>query len=148
MSLRWWRDLWLNESFATYAEWLWSEHTGAATAAARAREVYDRYPATDPFWRTKVRDPVYYRGAMALQPLRETVGDATFFDTLRTWASTKRGSSGTTTEFTALAEKLSSRDLTPLFHTWLEDQDKACNPAITRASTTPARTRAGRTQET
>jgi aminopeptidase N len=133
VSLRLWRDLWLNESFATYAEWLWSEHTGAAPAAERAREMYDRYPAADPFWRTKVSDPgpddnfadaVYYRGAMALQALRETVGDATFFDILRTWATTKRGSSGTTAEFTELAEHLSSRDLHAVFHTWLETRTK------------------------
>ena len=25
-----WQDIWLNEGFATYAEWLWSEHEGGA----------------------------------------------------------------------------------------------------------------------
>ena len=27
-----WQDIWLNEGFACYAEWLWSEHSGQATA--------------------------------------------------------------------------------------------------------------------
>ncbi len=27
-----WRDIWLNEGFATYGEWLWTEHTRGATA--------------------------------------------------------------------------------------------------------------------
>jgi aminopeptidase N len=26
-----WQDIWLNEGFATYAEWLWAEHEGQAT---------------------------------------------------------------------------------------------------------------------
>jgi aminopeptidase N len=29
VSLRTWRDIWLNEGFATYLEWLWLEHIGA-----------------------------------------------------------------------------------------------------------------------
>ena len=33
-----WRHIWLNEGFATYAEWLWSEASGGRTAAAHARE--------------------------------------------------------------------------------------------------------------
>ena len=28
MSLRTWRDIWLNEGFATYLSWLWLEHSG------------------------------------------------------------------------------------------------------------------------
>ena len=32
-----WQDIWLNEGFATYAEWLWAEHEGLATPAEMAR---------------------------------------------------------------------------------------------------------------
>ena len=28
-----WQDIWLNEGFATYAEWLWTEHDGARASA-------------------------------------------------------------------------------------------------------------------
>jgi aminopeptidase N len=128
-----WSDIWLNEGFATYAEWLWSEHTGAATAAERARATYDDYPAHDPLWQTVVDDPgpddlfasaVYYRGAMTLQALRSTVGDAVFFDILRTWATTNNGGDATTREFTDLARELSGRDLGALFHTWLDTTGK------------------------
>ncbi|HEY7593087.1 MAG TPA: M1 family metallopeptidase [Actinophytocola sp.] len=129
VSLHDWRDIWLNEGFATYAEWLWSEHTGAATAAQRARETYDGYPAKDPFWQTIVADPgerdlfassVYERGALALHALRAAVGDTTFFRILRTWAATHEGGVATTGEFIELAERLAGRDLGTLFHTWLE----------------------------
>ena len=37
-------DIWLNEGFATYAEWLWSEHEGTRHAAADLR----REPRRDP----------------------------------------------------------------------------------------------------
>ncbi|MFI9590538.1 M1 family aminopeptidase [Nonomuraea sp. NPDC052265] len=36
-----WRDIWLNEGFATYAEWLWSEKEGTGTAAELANAIYD-----------------------------------------------------------------------------------------------------------
>ena len=32
LALAAWRHIWLNEGFATYAEWLWSEHEGLGTA--------------------------------------------------------------------------------------------------------------------
>ncbi len=128
VSLHDWSGIWLNEGFATYAEWLWSEHTGAATAAQRARGAYDQYPADDPLWTVVVADPgpentfdsaIYYRGAMTLQVLREAVGDVVFFDILKSWATTKKYESATTAEFTALAERKAGRDLDALFHTWL-----------------------------
>nr|WP_240003338.1 M1 family metallopeptidase [Streptomyces cinnamoneus] len=33
-----WQHIWLNEGFATYAEWLWSEHLGEDDAHALARQ--------------------------------------------------------------------------------------------------------------
>ena len=38
-----WQDIWLNEGFATYAEWLWAEHEGQATP----QELFQ--PPTMPF---------------------------------------------------------------------------------------------------
>ncbi|GAA2005435.1 M1 family metallopeptidase [Brevibacterium samyangense] len=37
-----WQDIWLNEGFACYAEWLWSEHAGEGTAEKRATEYRKR----------------------------------------------------------------------------------------------------------
>ncbi len=123
-----WQDIWLNEGFATYAEWLWSEQQNPGSLTASAAE-YCSTPADDPFWQTKVGDPgadhlfddaVYYRGALTLQQLRTTVGTDEFFDLLRTWTHDNADGLVTTDEFIALAkERNPDKDLDTLFHTWL-----------------------------
>ncbi len=133
VSLTRWKDIWLNEGFATYAEWLWSEHTGGPSARAIFEGLY-KSPASDDLWSFPVADPgsganifgtpPYQRGAMVLQELRTAVGDADFFRILRTWATENRYGHGTTAQFTALATKISHRDLTGLFHTWLYTSGK------------------------
>src|SRR5262249_15411355 len=45
-----WRNVWLNEGFASYVEWLWSEDQGEGTAAELFGYTYSRYPPDDPFW--------------------------------------------------------------------------------------------------
>ncbi|WP_308164702.1 M1 family metallopeptidase [Nonomuraea sediminis] len=127
VSIQRWKDLWLNEGFATYAEWLWAEHKGTNTADALFKGYYER-PSSDAMWkyppgRAQPRDlfneSVYTRGGMTLHVLRKTIGDATFFKLLKEWAAEHRYGNATTAQFIALAEKLSGKDLGSLFNAWL-----------------------------
>jgi hypothetical protein len=123
-----WQHIWLNEGFAQYAEWLWSEQQGLGTAQENFDAFYYGFPPDAPFWTVTIGDPgtaklfnfaVYARGAMTLHQLRLTVGDNTFFHILRTWATTRAGATVTTPEFIALAEHLSGQQLDAPFTTWL-----------------------------
>lgn len=143
VSLDRWSDIWLNEGFATYAEWLWAEREFGYTPQEQFDVLYRR-PASSPYWTVTPQDPgvdhlfdgaVYERGAMTLQALRDEVGDAVFFDVLRTWAGNRRGGNGTTAAFIALAERKAGRPLDGLFRAWLSTPVK---PAATRATAAPA----------
>jgi aminopeptidase N len=148
VSIRNWSDIWLSEGFATYAEWLYSEHIGEGTTAEVARYWYDRYPAEDPFWQTVVTDPgagdanlataVYRRGAMTLQALRTTIGDEKFFALLKEWPARKKFGNASSSEFEAVAEEVSGQDLDALFDTWLHSTGKPAAAPGVASATIPA----------
>lgn len=144
-----WQDIWLNEGFATYAEWLWSESEGRETP----QQLFDFYaaaiPAPAPFWTVKIGDPgtaalfdfaVYVRGAMTLQALRNRVGDEVFFDILREWTDAHAGGNVSSADFMRLAQDLSGQDLGSFFQDWLFTAAKPAGtaPPVLRGTTTPA----------
>jgi aminopeptidase len=125
-----WHDIWLNEGFACYAEWLWSERSGGASAralAARYHRVLAGSPqdvlVADPGPDLMFDDRVYKRGALALHALRLHLGDDGFAGLLREWTTTHRHGLVSTPELLELAEAAGagSRALLRrwLFHTEL-----------------------------
>ncbi len=126
-----WRDIWLNEGFATYAAALWLEHT-------RGRRALDEYmagiylPLANPILVAGQFSPpgspppdslfnggVYLRGAWTLHALRLKIGDEAFFDTLRAYYDRHRYGNATTGDFIAVAEATSGFDLADFFDGWL-----------------------------
>ena len=121
-----WKDIWLHEGFACYAEWLWSEESGAASAQERVADHYERLAEADqdvvvgdPGPALMFDDRVYKRGALTLHALRTAVGDETFFETLRTWVEKHTGGTVSTADFVRHASQAADRDLGDLFDTWL-----------------------------
>ncbi len=129
VSLERWQDMWLNEGFATWAQWRWQEESGGPTTAQQLSSLQSQ-PAS----RTDLWDPpaaaipspaqlfstsVYTRGAMALEALRQRVGNPTFFAILQAWTAAHAYANATTADFIALAESQSGQQLDDLFDRYL-----------------------------
>ena len=139
VSLADWRDIWLNESFATYAQGLWTEQLRGRDALDRwVRNIYayvieNRQSMTPPGEPTANRlfnAGVYYWGALGLHALRLEVGDETFFEILKTYHERYKGGNARTADFIAVAEEVSEKELSEFFDSWLYSKELAPIPAM------------------
>ncbi len=126
VTARRWRDIWLHEGFACYAEWLWSENSGGPSAADLAWQHRQRLAASpqdlllsDPGPKDMFDDRVYKRGALTLHALRGMIGDENFFALLRDWTTRYRHGTVVTDDFTGLAANYASVSLRRLWDAWL-----------------------------
>jgi len=119
-----WADICLNECFASYAQWLWSEAKEGENLDARFRTEVAR--ATDQFWGGKLYDmgagneftSVYDKGPMALHALRRQIGDDAFDRILREWPTEHKDDNASWPEFEKFVTELAGQDLEAFFAAW------------------------------
>lgn len=122
-----WKEIWLNEGFATYADALWQEHVGGQTALdARMEYFKNEYFDEDASSRFPVYDPefmwgatVYEKGAWVLHMIRYLLGDVVFFDAVQTYYQTFAYENATTDDLKAVCEIASGMNLSAFFDEWV-----------------------------
>lgn len=127
-----WRDIWLNEGFATYSQGLWIEYKQGSEALNDwvkeqyefvAENIEDLVPPGEPPANDLFNAGVYEWGALALHALRLEIGDEEFFDTLQTYYDRFRGGNVTTQDFISVAEDVSGKELSSFFDRWLYSEE-------------------------
>ena len=125
---RTWREIWLNEGFATYTQLLYEadvlggslDRTLALLRRADGRLRREHGPPgrykRDHFASANV----YIPPALMLHEIREAIGDRKFFALLRAWAQQHRNLQADRAMFTSWLNRYSGRNLTPLVDRWLD----------------------------
>jgi Peptidase family M1 domain/Peptidase M1 N-terminal domain len=118
VSLKSWQDLWLNEGWATWSQWNWTNKQN--NGITPAQQFLNNYNQTSNPGRWNLApgtftDPAnlfspsftnYTRGAMTLEALRQIIGDGAFTELARTWVSENRDKNVSTADFIALAKRI------------------------------------------
>ncbi len=128
-----WDHMWLSESFATHAEYLYANHDLGADEAAltlyqhkasylrEARTKYIRPIVTNKWNRpNEMFDRhTYEKGGVVLNMFRELVGEEIFGKVLRTFLETHAYSNATTTDFFDIVRQVTGDDYSWFFDQWL-----------------------------
>jgi aminopeptidase N len=150
VTLRWWDDIWLNESFAEYLGWRVTveatRYAQAWTTFAVGRKssgyVADQRPSTHPVAPDDVRDAAqailnfdgisYAKGASVLRQLVAWIGDEAFITGLRAFFAAHAFGNATLADLLAAWATASGRDLDAWAAVWLRTpQVNTVRPQVT-----------------
>jgi len=137
ISLADWSQIWLNEGFATWAQWFWAEGQGGLTVSARVDDLCETPPGNGGFWNPPPAavpgpeqlfdDTIYVRGGMALQRLRELMGDTDFFALMQAWTAQDPEGAYDTAGFITMAKAhtaIADGQVDALFDDWVFESGK------------------------
>lgn len=118
-----WKDIWLNEGFASYCEALYNEHIGGINAlrSTMLSKLQNNYYGTVYNPNDLFSQTVYQKGAWVLNMLRHDVGDSTFFQILRKYFDLYKYKNASTEDFENVCESVSGKNLHQFFKQWIYD---------------------------
>ncbi len=122
-----WADIWLNEGFATWAEWLADEDRFGADRAIRHRLRAEgalsnsrrMTPLAEPLPGEMFSLESYQKGGWVLHMLRAALGDEVFFPMLRAYLAAFAEDSVTNAEFFDFIEGYTGQDFETFRQQWL-----------------------------
>jgi aminopeptidase N len=117
-----WKDIWLNEGFATYGEALWQEHLKGKQGLINYMRKADYGSFAGTLYNPEgfiFGATTYEKGGWTLHMLRGTVGDSTFFQILRTYYNDYKYGTATTEQFKQVCENVSGMNLNYFFDQWV-----------------------------
>ncbi len=125
-----WKDIWLNEGFATYSEALYDEHNFGAKAlrSSMLSKYQDDFAGTlyNP-GSNLFNSTVYDKGAWVLHMLRHEVGDSIFFNILRNYYNEFKYKNASTEDFKNVCEQISGKNLDIFFKQWVYEGEGNIN---------------------
>lgn len=127
-----WSDIWLNEGFASYGEYLACEYLGSRKLADEwmVRAHYEAFaapsgsvyiPEAELANKSRIFNSSlsYKKGASIVHMLRYEIGnDSLFFRILRTYLQRYKYRTATTEEFEKVVEELTGKDFSGFFNQW------------------------------
>ena len=121
-----WRELWLNEGFATLTEWLWAEHLGESTLQNYLADSDNIGLFLGPVYDNPVpfSGTVYDKGAWVLRMLRHRLGDEDFFEGVAAYRENHAGEAATSEDLKAAFEGVSGRNLDQFFDQWVYGKNR------------------------
>jgi len=117
-----WKDIWLNEGFATYSEALyWEKQSDIRALHSTLRSKFSMFPNGTLYnpGSALFSSLIYDKGAWVLHMLRKEVGDEIFFKILRGYFKEYKYGNASTKDFKKFCEMTAKKNLDKFFDQWV-----------------------------